>query len=349
MGNNLILPFAQGAGANVLDDPSWATSDVLAQGFQQGRAASIKYNKALRQSTAIASGFGQFTADYANATVSDSLSPQAIRNLFRQAVAASQASAYYAPDTSQVVNVIKIALDPVPVSFAGYMAFDFKAALTNTGNVSLAMNGNAAISLVRQGGQQLAANDIIAGQYYRARYDVASGRYIMATPVPSDMAGTGNATPIVQAAKAPFNLKQLQTTLRTSASAASAGTLVTVLSGLTYTKQSPTSTIIAWLTFQTYTTTQNGAVTMRFNVGSGFADAGLTNGFTPAGSSQPYSFGNSPIFFIPGLGAGAQNITLSFRRDDNGPWTTILNPTGSDVLGYPSPNTTNIIIAEVEP
>ena len=51
MASNLILPFAQGAGANVLSDAGYASSDVIAQGFQSGRAASNKYNKALRQST----------------------------------------------------------------------------------------------------------------------------------------------------------------------------------------------------------------------------------------------------------------------------------------------------------
>lgn len=343
MASNLILPFAQGAGANVLSDAGWAASDVIAQGFQTGRAASIKFNKALRQSTAVASGFGQFVADYSAQDFSDALSPQTMRDNFRIAVAAAQAGAYFALDTSNVVNTVTLTLNPVPVSNTTYIAVGFKAANTNTGGVTISLNGFANKTLVRRDGSALQANDIVAGRYYRMEYDVATSRYIMATPVASDSAGTGNAVPIAQAAKAPFNLKQIQSTLRTSASAASAGTLVTVFSGSSYTKQSPTSTIVAWATFQTYTTTANGAVTMRLSFGSGFADAGTTNG------TNTLQLTNSPIFFIPGLAAGPLPVTLSLRRDDNTSWTTIFNPTGSDLSGYPSPNTFNLIVAEVEP
>ena len=284
MANNLIIPFATGNGAAVPTDAAWATAPVIAQGFQIGVADPTYVNKALRQSTAAASGFGQFVADWSARDFTDSLTSTAMRDNFRIGLAAALASAYFAPDTSGTPNTIALSLTPQPVVINGFYAIEFKAANTSTGAATVALNGFSNASLVRRDGSALQSGDIVANRYYRMIYDAATSRYVMATPVPSESAGTGNAVPIVQAAKSPFNLKQIQSTLRTSASAASAGTLVTVFSGTNYTKQSATSTIIAWATFQTYTTTQNGAVTMRLSFGSGFADAGTTNGYTPSGA-----------------------------------------------------------------
>lgn len=69
---NGFLPFATGTGANVLDDPTYATNDALAQGAQRGQLPSNLYNKINRQGTVIASMIGQFIVDKAVTDANDS-------------------------------------------------------------------------------------------------------------------------------------------------------------------------------------------------------------------------------------------------------------------------------------
>lgn len=164
----------------------------------------------------------------------------------------------------------------------------------------------------------------------------------------SDAFAAGNTSPIATA-KALYNVQKLSSTARMSASAAASGQNVTVLSGLNYTKKSPTSLLMIWGSFQTYSPGSFGAITMRLTVGTNYAEAGTTNGYTPSGGSGIVQLTNSPIFFITGVGTGQQAITLALRRDDSASWTTILNPIGTDASGYPTPNTLSLIIGEVEP
>lgn len=148
--------------------------------------------------------------------------------------------------------------------------------------------------------------------------------------------------------KSIFNVARITTQNRVSMSAAASGALVDAITGYTYTKRSSTSLIIAWASFQAYSTSANGAITQRFGVGSGYDEAGTTSGLTLIGTSQPLQLASSPIFFISGVPSGVQSVTHKFKRDDNASWTTIFNPVASDVSGYRTPNTANYVLAEVE-
>ncbi len=70
MATNNFKPFAIGAGANVITQADYEALAALASGFTAGKASSAQVNKALRQSTAIASILAQFIA---NATGNDVL------------------------------------------------------------------------------------------------------------------------------------------------------------------------------------------------------------------------------------------------------------------------------------
>jgi len=211
---------------------------------------------------------------------------------------------------------------------------------TSTTTSPTISDGLGTVSILKRDGTAPSVGDIVAGIRTRLIFDGAA--YRLAGSAPSD------ATATAQTAKTLFNVQKIVSQTRTSASGSTAGSNVTVLSGLTYTKKSPTSTLVVWGSFQTYTTTAAGAITMRLTIGSAYAEAGTTNGYTPSGSSQPISLTNSPIFFITGVGSGAQAIALAFRRDDNVSYTTVLNPTSADVSGYPTPNTLVLVVAEVE-
>lgn len=257
-----------------------------------------------------------------------------------------QAGRYtYVKDTG-VANALVVAPTPALAARVEGTELTVLPKFTSTTTAPTINDGLGTVPILKRDGTAPAAGDIAAGIRMRLIFDGAA--YRLSGVATSDGASTSNATSIAQAAKTLFNIQKIVSQTRTSASGSTSGTNVTALSGLTYTKKSATSTLVVWGNFQTYTPGTVGAITGRLTVGSSFAEAGLTNGYTPAGGSQPVQLANSPIYFITGVGAGAQAITLALRRDDNGAWTTILNPTGADVSGYPTPNTLVLVVAEVE-
>lgn len=71
MATNDFKPFATGAGANVTPQADWEALPALLSGFTAGKASSAKINKALRQSTVMASVLAQFISDSAGVDVLD--------------------------------------------------------------------------------------------------------------------------------------------------------------------------------------------------------------------------------------------------------------------------------------
>ncbi len=65
MALNQFLPFATGAGANVLSEDEYANMLGRAEGFVSGLARSIECNTVWRQASFVTAMIGQFIADYA--------------------------------------------------------------------------------------------------------------------------------------------------------------------------------------------------------------------------------------------------------------------------------------------
>lgn len=68
---NQFLPWATGAGANVLSPSAYAALAALQQGFQNGVADPAQANTALRQATFVAAGLAQLMADFGPNNVLD--------------------------------------------------------------------------------------------------------------------------------------------------------------------------------------------------------------------------------------------------------------------------------------
>lgn len=172
MAANGILPFATGTGANALDDLSYAEADFLQQGFQRGELPSLWLNKVLRQSTAVASGFGQFTADYSGLAFNDSLSPLAMRDNFRLALAASLDGARMGVDTSTQANQITFPLVPLPTSLNKLVVW-FKPINTNTGPTTAQIAGGTfpALPVKRSDGADVVSGDLPANVWRGAICD----------------------------------------------------------------------------------------------------------------------------------------------------------------------------------
>ena len=65
-GTNDFLPFATGAGANVLTQAQYAALAAVTQGFGAGLAASNQFNKVWRQSAFVSAMIGQFINEVGN-------------------------------------------------------------------------------------------------------------------------------------------------------------------------------------------------------------------------------------------------------------------------------------------
>jgi len=74
-------------------------------------------------------------------------------------------------DDTGLANAYAITLNPVPISYAEYQTFKFKAKFANTGASTLNVNVLGAKSLVKDVNIPLIAGDILAGQIITAVYD----------------------------------------------------------------------------------------------------------------------------------------------------------------------------------
>jgi hypothetical protein len=91
--------------------------------------------------------------------------------------AIQQESYTYSADTG-AANAYAVTLSPTPTVVAGSVV-TFKAANTNTGASTLAVNGGTAKALVKNGTNGLAAGDVAAGQIITAKYDGTSWQIIV--------------------------------------------------------------------------------------------------------------------------------------------------------------------------
>lgn len=86
MSTNDFKVFAGAAGANVVAQADWPTDPDIAQGFTSGTARSAAANKALRQSSIIASMVAQFIVDNANVDALDDGTITTLKTNFAAAI-----------------------------------------------------------------------------------------------------------------------------------------------------------------------------------------------------------------------------------------------------------------------
>ena len=92
----------------------------------------------------------------------------------------------YATD-SGAANAYAIAVSPTPPTYAAGQMFTFIAAHSNTGASTLAVNGQAAKSLVRAGATTLYEGDILSGQMVQAVYDGTQFQLVGSQVTPSTL------------------------------------------------------------------------------------------------------------------------------------------------------------------
>ncbi|CAN0620567.1 conserved protein of unknown function [Burkholderia multivorans] len=160
---NDFLPFATGAGANVIDQPTYAASAALVGGFQAGTAQSAQLNKVWRQSSIMAAVLAQFiVAQTGHAAIDDGTTATLLAN-FTAAVNAASKSKVVLADTG-AANVYAAA-NPVPLTAlptATGVVQTVKIKTSNTGNSTYAPDGLAAAPIYGRGGSLLQGSELPA-------------------------------------------------------------------------------------------------------------------------------------------------------------------------------------------
>lgn len=170
-----FVPFATGAGANVLTQANYLSASYLSTGFQSGIAPSAGYNKAHRQSTFVAAGLTQWLANAQGANVVDDGNLPNLVNLLGAAFQVQASN--YASDTG-AVNALAVTLNPAPASLAALTGAPLrvKVANTNTGAATLSVNGKSA-PIVDRSGSAMIAGALLVGDIATFVYNGSSFVY----------------------------------------------------------------------------------------------------------------------------------------------------------------------------
>lgn len=172
MAANQFLPFATGSGAYVLTYAEYLALAQRGTGWAPGLLTKENLNTALRQPGFVAAALSQIVADNQPSDVEDDGVIANWGNRYKVSQRNLGASDVYRTDTG-AANAYVVAYSPVQTVLVDGQLVVFKAANTNTGASTLNA-GPGAVTLARNDGGGLAANDIIAGSVVTARYDLGT-------------------------------------------------------------------------------------------------------------------------------------------------------------------------------
>lgn len=176
MATNDFLPFAGGAGSNVLTQTAYNALAARTSGFSSGVAKSAELNKVWRQSSIIAAVIGQFINDMSG---QDALDDGTITTLLANLKASIGAvgrigASSYALDTGSA-NSYAVAYTPAITSLVDGMVLRFKAASANTGASTFNPNGLGAKAIVGGAHAALQGGEIVTNGDVWLQYNTSIG------------------------------------------------------------------------------------------------------------------------------------------------------------------------------
>jgi hypothetical protein len=157
-GNNQILPFALGGGANVLTPSQYAALAARPTGFAAGVAQSAHLNTVWRQSAFVASAIAQMIADVTGLDVND----DGVTLAFEKSLSLAMNLISYGVDVGTANAYAVTYTIPVTTKDDG-RRLRFKAQYANTGASTFSPNGLAASPIWTAQYVPLTAGAIIAG------------------------------------------------------------------------------------------------------------------------------------------------------------------------------------------
>ncbi|MGU3386945.1 hypothetical protein ACLBYG_20710 [Methylobacterium sp. D53M] len=229
------------------------------------------------------------------------------------------------------------------VRFTGYVT------ATNTTGVTVAITcltgANAVVQapLLTKGGNALAAGDLPVNQDFEIRWDGAAFR--MVGSVASEGISPSQSLTIVQAAGAPFGLKQYVNTNRRVMSGQGTDVQQSAWDAFTHPKRSANSRLRLDLGFDFRSSTApgqgNGPSIVYLNVGGQIFRMPMVNSYP---GSQAL---NRIKVFFDGLPAGNTSVSVGFGRYDTAAWAGTFGPTNTDDSGRLPVSTSTLDIDEV--
>lgn len=164
-----FLPFATGAGANVVSQALYAADTAVTNGFSSGIASSAKFNKVFRQASFVAAGVATWMANALNANIPDDGNLNNFVANLGLAVRAAATSGNFIADTGSV-NALAGTSSPAPTALVAGMQVAIQIANTNTGAVTFNYAGLGVKNVLSEG-SAMKAGQMVAGQIYLLMYD----------------------------------------------------------------------------------------------------------------------------------------------------------------------------------
>lgn len=164
-----FLPHDIGTGANVLTQADWAALPDRQTGFQAGTIYSIRVNKALRQSTAMAAALGAFIASRGPLDAKDDSNIAGLQTSYETALQQFGSLSNYGQDVG-VVNSLVLTLSPSPLIYFDGLRVTVIPNTTNTTSAFLSVNGIGSRAICRRDGSPTQAGDLQQGAPYEMRY-----------------------------------------------------------------------------------------------------------------------------------------------------------------------------------
>jgi len=126
-----------------------------------------------------------------NETIEGANTPLRIGNMFRAMIDSKKNLDEVYASTTLTTNNYAVDINPGVTGFTTNFSFYWKANATNTGVVTLAVNGLSAKSVRKDGSTVLASGNVVAGRIYPVIYDVVLGWFQILIP---GSGGGGGAT-----------------------------------------------------------------------------------------------------------------------------------------------------------
>lgn len=169
-GNNQLVPFGTGTGANVVSPTSWAGANVRQAGFTDGIADTAQCNTAWRQASIGSALLGAFIASQGYDALDNGDLAGLLAN-FESALGAYSAASgpntaalwHTGDDTSAIPGKITATVSPAITSYGRYQ-YAIKVAQTCPGVTTANLNGLGNRGVERNDGSPLQPGDYVAGQ-----------------------------------------------------------------------------------------------------------------------------------------------------------------------------------------
>lgn len=181
MATNEILQFAEtDTGTNLLTQAEYLADAQRPIGNQPGVARSKLVNKALRQSSLIASGIAEFLADNQGNNITDSLTPQNIADYMAAVVRSLGIPTAVAGGTADAITA---AFTPNVALANGTTVIVRAGAANATTAPTFAPDGLTAKTIVKGNNLALVAGDIAgAGHWLEMNFDATLDKWVLQNP-----------------------------------------------------------------------------------------------------------------------------------------------------------------------